>query len=125
MVRHYGFCTPAHYQLAIDKRIVTAQGGGVQHLLIVDNGSFTAHLLRRDHNSYGSIKYKFLTTWLDPDLPAPTVERIFFIHATPALKTRFEEMARCDGHHKHVEGHFHGTSQAAGCSFGKKVCSIV
>ena len=118
-VRHYGFCTDAHRALAIDKRIVAASDGGVQHVLVGDNGSYTAHLLFRTHPKYETIKLQFLTTWTEPGLATPTVERIYFIHPTPALKDRFDAVVRRDGHGPDsVMRVFHGTSQATHCQFG-------
>ena len=118
-VRHYGFCTEVHANLAIEKRIVTATGGGVQHVLVGDNGTYTARLLLKSHPKYDAVKLQFLTTWTEPGLATPTVERIFFIHPTPALRDRFDATVRRDsGGRDSVMRVFHGTSQAVHCQFG-------
>ena len=134
-IRNHGFCSPAHQERAIEKRIVTAQGNnGVQHVLVGDNGAFTAHLLRKDHPQFDPIKLMFLTNWTKPGLAQPIVERIFYIHVHPDLRNRFEDAAKRGGN---VQRHFHGTQQAPTCTFAVSahqapcseatcnVCSIV
>jgi hypothetical protein len=112
---HYGFCTKAHFDLAVEKNIISPCDNGIEVVFVGSSGDYTAHLLRSSHPRHISVKKQFLTSWAKVDVGQPNVERIYWIRMKPEILENFEIQKRTIGN---VVRLFHGTMQSSKCLFG-------
>lgn len=112
---HYGFCSSAHCELAVQKNIVSPSEGGIEVVFVGDTGDYTAHLLRVSHPKHASVKKQFLTSWKKRASGVATVERIYWVRVRPDILESFEATKLQLGN---VVRRFHGTTQSDSCFFG-------
>merc|ERR1712194_296476 len=77
-------------------------------------GGWSASLLTNQHPKLKGVKQQFLQAWRHPDIPQPSVMRVYQIRNQDEVHQAYEEYKAVVGGNE--ERRFHGTSQM--CSFG-------
>merc|ERR1711998_375215 len=90
LVSTYGFCSKAHYDLAVEKNILPPSEDGIEVVYCGGSGDYTAHLLRNIHPRHASVKNQFLKSWAKESSGLPRVERIYWIRMNPNILERFQ-----------------------------------